>query len=81
MTKLAATKLNNDPLSFWSFLAVLITHALDMDWTGILQFNIGGALTRNILEHFAMTYLDAVVQAETVRHNENAIELRRQRLK
>ena len=78
MTKPATTQLKNDLLSFWSFLAVIVTNALNMDWTEFVQFNIGGILTRNILEHFARMCLDTSVQATTTRRNGNYIALSRQ---
>jgi len=76
MTKLAASKLKNNPLSFWSFLAVLQTHALNMDWTEILQFTITRT-TQNILEYFAMIELDTVIIAVQAQINRTTANLER----
>ena len=67
-------------MSFWSFLAVLIAHALNMDWLEILQFIISGTI-RNMLQNFAMIDLDSVLQDAKKRFEGTTNVLKRQQYK
>ena len=60
MVKAPSTKLKNTAISFWCFLAILLSHAEMMGWMDILEFTVDSA-TVNLLKTFALVPLEMVI--------------------
>ena len=72
MVKPGLTKLKNNAVSFWCFLALLISHASMMDWNDVLTFTVNGAAI-NLLKQFVLVPLDMIIATCNTRKTQAAL--------
>ena len=72
MVKPQASKLKNTAISFWCFLAVLISHATTMGWMDLSQFVVNST-TVNLFKTFALVPLEMIVNRMSAMRNSAAI--------
>ena len=72
MVKPSAMKLKNTAISFWCFLAVLISHADMMGWSDILKFTVDSVAV-NLLATFVKVPLEMIINRMTTRNRTAAI--------